>query len=359
MWLRRLPVEWVILAVVCAALGLFGAFVFLPGLIYSARHGRDIRALTLSPDGKYLLGRRTNGTLTLWDRAKGKRVAEVWGHTENVQSVAFSPDGRILATGGMDWTARLWDLPSMRERATLRVPSQYVEHVTFSPDGKTLYTGDFHGFNQAVRRWDVTTGKELAVVFKVDSPSGVDCLDLSPDGRLLASTGHDEEGTVQLWDLAAGKRLAVLNSAEPGHRMQTFDLRFTPDGKFLVTQGGESDRRELLVWDVAGRKVMKSLGPREDLGHMGGLTIMPDSRTLLAFDYMRWDDPTTTMRRWDLVTGESLAPVKERTRAFKGFCLSEDGTTAAGYDLVDGRETIRIVPLRDLFPGLDSPTSRR
>jgi WD40 repeat protein len=40
------------------------------------------------------------------------------GHTGQVNSVAFSPDGRTLASGSSDQAIKLWDVQTGKEKAT-------------------------------------------------------------------------------------------------------------------------------------------------------------------------------------------------------------------------------------------------
>ena len=60
------------------------------------------------PDG----GQRRDGTIL---GCAGQEVRLLAGHGKAVKSVAFSPDGRTALTGSDDRTARLWDTATGRE----------------------------------------------------------------------------------------------------------------------------------------------------------------------------------------------------------------------------------------------------
>jgi WD40 repeat protein len=61
----------------------------------------------------------------------------------------------------------------------------------------------------------------------------VESVDFSPDGKTLASAGHDK--TILLWDVARRSRLATLHA----HADIVQTVTFSPDGKSLASAGYE------------------------------------------------------------------------------------------------------------------------
>src|SRR4030095_14529186 len=70
--------------------------------------------------------------------------------------------------------------------------------VVFSPDGRTLTAAGFH-MDKLVALWDVRSGKRLRT-FAGKKEWEADATAISPDGRLLASTGTDRQ--ILVWDIA-------------------------------------------------------------------------------------------------------------------------------------------------------------
>lgn len=57
------------------------------------------------------------------------------GHEAEVKAVTFSPDGRFLISAGHDFTVRLWDVVSGQNVETLRLPFVSSIRVAFHPNG--------------------------------------------------------------------------------------------------------------------------------------------------------------------------------------------------------------------------------
>ena len=70
---------------------------------------KDVRDVTFSPDGKYVVTACTDGTTHIWDAETGDSINVLRGHAMNVTSVACSPDGKWIASASADRTIRIWD----------------------------------------------------------------------------------------------------------------------------------------------------------------------------------------------------------------------------------------------------------
>jgi len=309
---------------------------------------RQVSCLSFSTDGKSVASGNTDGSVSIWDAATGRLRVERRHHTDNVSRIAFSRDGRTLASGGWDGTIRLWDIPALRQRAVLRIPSQFVRALAFSPDSSTLFSGEFNGPAQSVRRWDVATGVEQPIVFQIDCPSGIGCMDLSRDGKTLASTGHDDVGTVQLWDVANGKRIAILGESVFRRSTNIHELAFTPDSKRLVTWGGPADRRRMRVWDVARRRPINTIGDQDSLTGLCSFVISPKDSSVLTVDVTVKNKPYGALRLWDLSSGRCKGKVIPKIDFCEDVAFSPDGSLVA-TDILKDDKTMWIVHLDKLF----------
>jgi len=88
-------------------------------------HGATITSIALSGDGQRAFTGSTDGSVTLWNVAKGEELRSFKGHKEEVTSVALSRDGQKGLSGSKDRTVVLWSLPDSEKpqsRAALDQP---------------------------------------------------------------------------------------------------------------------------------------------------------------------------------------------------------------------------------------------
>ena len=199
------------------------------------------------------------------------------------RSIAVSSDGVLLAScshSGTDIIVHNARTGRLRYRLAIHEPifSDLPPHLIFSPDGKTLafadgplaFSPDSRTLLGAAFTWDAATGRPLSLgaqngkrVIPAPTRDGITIsAAFSSNGKLIA-TGSD--GGLILWSAATRKRLRIFiaspGSTEPfAHPGNVNGVVFSPDGKILVSMGGDGSLRE---WSVATGKLLKIINSPE------------------------------------------------------------------------------------------------
>jgi WD40 repeat protein len=278
-------------------------------------------SLTFSPDRTLLAVGSGAADITLWDPATGEQVRQLRGHQGWVRSLAFSKDGKQLVSGGDDHTVRLWDVATGKE--LLPVEGHQAGEVLsqFLSDGKTVVSRCqgiyqlWHAEGAVMRLWDAATGKPLSQLRWDPEPPYSAAL--AADGRFLALGAND--GKITLRDLASGEDRFLLQR-EPG--WVCCWLAFSPDGELLCAhmsekvERGQVDwepRQRMDIWNVASAHSCSSLPlppgmwVRGQFSADGGLLAIVShwsSRVVGSLGLQR--PPKTTLTMWDVRTGRKL-----------------------------------------------------
>jgi len=180
--------------------------------------------VAVSPDGKTCVTGHTAGITRFWSRATGRLIKTLTGHEDDVEQIAFSPDGLVLATGSWDGTAKLWDIVSGKQLCVFKMPPHCYD-LAFSPNGRLLACSSE---NDAML-FDIASRKRLHLLR--GHKNQADCVEFSPDGRLLATGSHDR--TIRIWSVATGQVKHVIAA----HRDAIDSLTFSPSGRTIASGG--------------------------------------------------------------------------------------------------------------------------
>jgi WD40 repeat protein len=279
-------------------------------------HRQEMSQFASSPDANlWALQEGNQVVCQLFDWRQQKVVGKIESRAE---TFAFTPDGTALATGGADQVVQLWDA---RTGKLLRKFRGHHEQGTallcFSADGRLLATKEMTDNGSgagSLRMWDVKTGAEVCVNPGHRGP--INRVAYSPDGRLIVSAGGDRR--ILWWDAKTGRMIGeskaevlpyTTTDARTGHIRSIRHLCFSADGSRLATACAQN----ILVWDVATRKLVGQI-PSCD-SNMKCMALSPDGKQVVTLH------PNGAVDTWDVATGKNRAH-------FKLWPLDPDGEQA-------------------------------
>ncbi len=237
-------------------------------------HIGGVNSVAFTPDSRTLASAGTDDTVCLWDVATGSYKTTLIAHTDDVQSVAFSPDGTTLASGSWDGTIILWDAEKLEPRTTITDHTVGFIEIAFNPHGNTIVSGSR---DKTVRLWDTKTGKNINTF--LGHVGSVESVTFSPDGYTIASSGgrfsdfifFGDDYTIRLWDVISGTQKVTFF----GHERRAYYVTYSPDGRFLASCGHDDN---VILWDVkTGTPLWTITGPENETI---AVTFSPDGQTL-------------------------------------------------------------------------------
>jgi WD40 repeat protein len=242
-----------------------------------------------------------DGKLSWWDADKKEAIRTVAAHGKWIRNLALSPDGKVIASVADDMVCKLWDaadgkvlheLRGHKEKTPNHFPSMLYA-CTFSADGKYLATGDKVGH---IVIWETETGKSVSTLEspgmytwdgrqRIHSIGGIRSLAFSPDGKLLAVSGIGKIGNidhldgparVEVFDIQSGKRSHLFEKTK--FKGLVNRLAFHSEGDWLLGAGG-AGKGFFIFFDLKNNKVVKE----DNVGfHVHAVAASETAETLYA-----------------------------------------------------------------------------
>ncbi|KAL6776180.1 hypothetical protein ACKKBG_A20155 [Auxenochlorella protothecoides x Auxenochlorella symbiontica] len=223
------------------------------------------------------------------------------GHEDTVASLAFNHDGSLLASGGMDGVVKVWDTETGACLQTLDGPGDAVEWVAWHPRGDVVLAGtaDFSAW-----MWEGRRGAWMATFSGHTAPVAAGAF--TPDGRAVVTAGGEGDASLRVWDPRSGACTASV-SGHPFHAAGVTCLALSPDGASALTgsEDGAAKVVSLGTGRVGATLVTDPARPgHEDQGERAGVEAvawvpaLPGAAASAALDgaLVFWDLATATPR---------------------------------------------------------------
>ena len=292
-----------------------------------------ISDIAFSPDGKWLAtGTGPMGELRLWSLESGENP-QVLNYQDNVLCGAIATDGSICATG--DETGQIVVFDAVEGEEIMRMKhGATIEGLAISPNNHQVASG---GHDQLVKVWDTRTGTD-PVPLRHDSD--VIFVKFSPLGNILASGSQD--GVLSLWDLRTRTRTKIKSHDNCHSHLN--DLEFTPDGKTVALSGIDVSEHgvhyNIRFWDVESRRMV-----REIPGISASKILISPDGSLAAFG------STGFVLIWDLIHNTEKHRLLGHEGVVQAVCFSPnsqrlytgDQTTVRAWDVVTGEQQFEQV----------------
>lgn len=214
---------------------------------------QEIRQITIDPKSRWLAIGGDLGCVTLLDVSKRRIIAQ-WQVDRRVFSMASNHAGTLLAIASADNSIELWNPDTGEKISALTGHDRPAHGLAFAPDGQQLLSVSYEN---TLRVWNVNTGEELSPSWS-DGDRFSGAIVFHPNGSEVAigrSGGH-----FAMWDVQRRKVRESLH--HPGYRVT--DLEFLLEGKLIVSSGTD---HALRLWDTETGVLLRVLQ-----GHDGPIT---------------------------------------------------------------------------------------
>lgn len=263
----------------------------------------DVQDLAVTPDGTRLVSASDDGTLTVWDLTRKRRLARIEAHDKPIHALAMTPQGRCVVSASDDGTLKVWDWETGTLVGTPGGDGGRTYALAVTPDGALAVSA---GRGRTVKLWNLTTGENIATLEGHDD--WVYALAVTPDGRYVVSGSRDR--TLKVWNLEQRREVVTLT----GHRDCVTAVAVTPDGQHVISSSGDAT---LKVWSL--ERARTAARRAQDDVSASALAVTPTGGRAVSGSF---EGPLTV---WDIKHGRAVATLAGHADWVTAVAMTPDG----------------------------------
>ncbi|HQR09341.1 MAG TPA: hypothetical protein PLN21_21145 [Gemmatales bacterium] len=320
------------------------------------KHDQFPTALVYSPDGQSLYTASRDGTVRQWNLQNGRTIKS-WELGQPLSTLCLSNNGQYLAVSEgyrpspnldlgtipphEEYVIHVIDLSNGSIKWKLKGTKVPIYCLAFSADGQQLVSGGQAEKSEAIRIWNLTTGK-LDRSFK--PLQAIVNIAWSKDTAKLYVTTSDR--TFGVFDAKSGLQMQSIRE-----RGMIFAMALSPDESILAVAGDTTDDASGLcikLYNTQDWKVSQSLP-----GHQSSVVALafhPKGNLLVSASAK----PEASIKVWDLGKKTAITQYLGHTSDVLAVALSNTGEQVASVSL-DGSirlwQTSQVMPSRKLISG--------
>lgn len=238
-------------------------------------HRGEVLDFAFRPNSQQVASASGDGTIVIFQIDNGMLVTRLEGHASAVMHIGFSFDGRLLVSRAHDGTIIVWSADSWEVLLRFHHFPSHAPNPTFSPRTQMLVLPTSSGI-----------GVELISI-------DIDLLLHRPSTEKMSHTTTAK--VVLLGEGGAGKSCLALRLAEdryceqpPTHAMRFWTM--TAERANSNNNSTKKQRRELVVWDLAGQDEYRLVHP---------LFLADTQLAVLAFEPRRGSAAEAEVAAWN------------------------------------------------------------
>lgn len=165
-------------------------------------------------------------TLKLWNPVTGMKMRSLKGHKSQIRLLSLSHDGKYIVSLSEDDTLIVWDGKTKERVNSFKVfQGNTINSVDISPNGKSIVTVSD---DRLVKIWDLKTGGLINVLNGY--ASNAYSARFIMDGNRVVSTSKN----LIIWDVESG---AIIRSIDLNQLGVSFSASCSTNGQFVLCEG--------------------------------------------------------------------------------------------------------------------------